>query len=39
MGFSRLALISHNKAVLSPSAGTAIPLALHVSPKPRLMNS
>lgn len=25
----------HNKAVLSPSAGTAIPLALHVSPKPR----
>lgn len=24
-----------NKAVLSPSAGTAIPLALHVSPKPR----
>tara|TARA_R110001583_G_scaffold187269_1_gene348408 strand:- start:5843 stop:6028 length:186 start_codon:yes stop_codon:yes gene_type:complete len=26
---------SHNKAVLSPSAGTAIPLALHVSPKPR----
>lgn len=24
-----------NKAVLSPLAGTAIPLALHVSPKPR----
>jgi len=28
-------LKSPNKAVLSPSAGTAIPLALHVSPKPR----
>lgn len=24
-----------NKAVLSPSAGTAITLALHASPKPR----
>ena len=24
-----------NKVVLSPSAGTAIPLALHTSPKPR----
>lgn len=24
-----------NKAVLSPSAGTAIPLPLHASPKPR----
>jgi hypothetical protein len=26
---------SFNKAVLSPSAGTAIPLSLHASPKPR----
>ena len=28
-------LLPHNKAVLSPSAGTAIPLALHARPKPR----
>lgn len=28
-------LTKYNKAVLSPSAETAIPLALHVSPKPQ----
>jgi len=30
-----IGLPTHNKAVLSPSAGTAIPLALHASPKQR----
>jgi len=30
-----IGLTTHNKAVLSPSAGIAIPLALHASPKPR----
>lgn len=28
-------ILWHNKAVLSPTAGTAIPLVLHASLKPR----